>query len=303
MTMETGLPWSLARFLDRLGLVVLAGTGFALGLGYALTGVRPIDADIFWSAAHDPSYYGTTWGEAGSFFVYPPPIAQVLSVLPWTVFIVAWMTLLGLAWWAATRSWSLVTFGVSVGAVLLSGFDHPLANPAALTAIGNPQIVIAAAIVVGFRWPAAWAFVLLSKIAPGIGLLWFIVRREWRHLAIALGVTLAIAAISFGLAPGAWADFVGFATTNAASPSPEPVVPIPFPVRVVMASALIVWGARTERRWTVPIAAGWAALALYESSYITVWLGALGTLRYSGATRTRLQEWRHRLAGLASSRA
>ena len=43
------------------------------------------------------------------------------------------------------------------------------------------------AIVLGFRWPFTWAFVLLTKVTPGVGLLWFAVRREWRSLAIALG--------------------------------------------------------------------------------------------------------------------
>ena len=28
------------------------------------------------------------------------------------------------------------------------------------------------------RWPAAWAFVLLTKMTPGIGLLWFAFRRD-----------------------------------------------------------------------------------------------------------------------------
>ncbi len=46
---------------------------------------------------------------------------------------------------------------------------------------------MAAAIALGFRYPATWAFVLLAKVTPGIGLLWFLVRREWRNLAIALG--------------------------------------------------------------------------------------------------------------------
>ena len=48
---------------------------------------------------------------------------------------------------------------------------------------GNVSLLLAVAIVVGFRWPAAWALVLLTKITPGIGLLWFAVRREWRSLA------------------------------------------------------------------------------------------------------------------------
>jgi hypothetical protein len=54
---------------------------------------------------------------------------------------------------------------------------------------GNIEILIAVAIVVGFRWPAAWSFVLLTKVTPGVGLLWFAVRREWNQLATALVAT------------------------------------------------------------------------------------------------------------------
>ena len=66
---------------------------------------------------------------------------------------------------------------------------------------GNIHLLLAAAIVLGFRWPWTWSLVLLTKITPGIGLLWFVVRREWRNLTIALGGTAAIVAVSFVL-PG-----------------------------------------------------------------------------------------------------
>ena len=62
--------------------------------------------------------------------------------------------------------------------------------------IGNIHLLLAAAIVLGFRWPGTWAFVLLTKVTPGVGLLWFAVRREWRSLGIALGATAAIVAVS-----------------------------------------------------------------------------------------------------------
>ena len=39
-------------------------------------------------------------------------------------------------------------------------------------AVGNIHILLGVAIAIGFRWPAAWAFVLLTKVTPGIGLLW-----------------------------------------------------------------------------------------------------------------------------------
>ena len=169
----------------------------------------------------------------------------------------------------------LAVLGVGVVAIILTGFDNPLANPVALAGIGNAQTLVAAAIVLGLRWPAAWAFVFLTKIGPGIGVLWFAARGEWRNLAIALCSTLLLLGVSLAWAPGAWADFVRFAASNAGATSPVPLVPVPLPVRVVMSGALVIWGARTGRLWTVPIAAGWGALALYQSSALSIWMAAL----------------------------
>ena len=266
---------------DRLGFVVLLGLGLSCGVGFAVFDIRPLDANIFWTAAQSAHYYGTTWGaDAGSFYVYPPPLAQLLGLIPWLVFVVVWMTLLFVGFWFATRWWGLPVLGGGVGAGILLGHPHIFANPILLTLVGNPQVLLAAAIVVGFRWPAAWALVLLTKIAPGIGLLWFAVRGEWRSLGIALGATALIAGVSFVLAPGAWGDWLRFAVANAGTPSPQPVVQVPFALRIATSAALIVWGARTNRRWTVPIAAGWSAIALYEASYVTMWVAGLVLLNW-----------------------
>lgn len=267
------------RFIDRVGFIVLVTLGLALGVGYAIFGIRPTDADIFWRAGHQAHYYGTTWGaDAASLYVYTPPLAQIVGLLPFEVYLVGWMTLIFAGFWAATRSWSLLVFGVSAASLLVFGLVRPLTSPIALSTVGNPQVLVAAVCVLGFRHPALWSFVLLTKITPGIGLLWFAVRREWRSLAIAVGATVLIVAVSFVLAPAAWADFLRFATTNAGAKAPQPVVPIPFLARLPMSAALIVWGALTNRRWTVPIAAGWASVALYEWSYLAVWIAALPLL-------------------------
>ena len=71
---------------------------------------------------------------------------------------------------------------------------------------GNIHLLLAAAIVLGFRHPWTWSFVLLTKVTPGVGLAWFAVRREWRALAIALGVTGAIVAVSWLTDPTSWSD-------------------------------------------------------------------------------------------------
>jgi hypothetical protein len=186
------------------------------------------------------------------------------------------MPLLFGAFWVSTRAWSLPVFLLSAVTATTLGFGFALSNPAVLTFIGNPQILITAVCVLGFRWPALWAFAILTKIAPGVGVLWFVARREWRSAGLAAGVTALVLAVSVIAEPSAWLRFFEFASANAATPSPEPVVPIPFPLRLLMSIALVVWGARHDRRWTVPIAVGWSAVALYEWSALTIWVGVLG---------------------------
>jgi hypothetical protein len=118
--------------------------------------------------------------------------------------------------------------------------------------------------VVGFRWPAAWSFVLLTKVTPGIGLLWFVVRREWRQLGIALGATALIVAVSSAIMPGAWLDWLNLLAGLAGREGGTwAAVPIPFALRLPVAVALVVWGARTDRRWTVPVAGMLALPALW----------------------------------------
>ncbi len=135
---------------------------------------------------------------------------------------------------------------------------------------GNVSLLLAVAIVVGFRWPAAWSLVLLTKITPGIGLLWFAVRREWRSLFIALGATALVAAVSAVVMPAAWRQWLDVIVANAGKGGTWASVPVPLLIRLPLAVALVVWGARTDRRWTVPVASMLALPAL--------WYGGLSML-------------------------
>jgi hypothetical protein len=129
--------------------------------------------------------------------------------------------------------------------------------------VGNIHLLLGAAILLGFRYPAAWAFVLLTKVTPGVGLLWFAVRREWRSLAIALGLTAAIAAASFVLAPGLWFRWAEVLTAAAGAEEWPFTIQVPLALRLAAAAALVAWGAWTDRRWTVPVAATLALPVLW----------------------------------------
>lgn len=276
---------------DRVGLVVCLAVGLMLGLGFALSTARPVDTDMLWRTGQMADYYGSVWAADGdSRYVYPPVLAQLAGLVApigWPVFVTAWTMAMFAGLWAMTRRWSLPVLAVGAAAFAMFGLDSPLGSPVLGAVIGNIQPLMAAAIVIGLRWPAAWAFVVLTKIAPGIGLVWFVARGEWRNLAIACASTALVLTISLVLAPGAWADFLAFASANAGTPSPLPVVPIPLWIRVPMSVALLVWGARTDRAWVVPFAAGWSSLALYEWSWVTMAVAGLALAGPLGAPRWR----------------
>ena len=131
---------------------------------------------------------------------------------------------------------------------------------------GNVSLLLALAIVAGFRWPWTWAFVLLTKITPGAGLLWFVLRREWRQLAIALGGTAAVVAVSFVLMPDAWRSWVELLAANTGKGGTWAAVPIPLVVRGPIGVLLIIWGAPRNQRWVVPVGAMLALPALWYGS-------------------------------------
>ena len=210
-----------------------------------------MDARCYWAPDISNPYLHSNWTDQIA-YPYSPVFLQILQpirLLPWQVF-------MGL--WAATLMASMV---------YLTGLRLILLGLAFFGLMeiwgGNIEMLIALAIVLGFRWPATWAFVLLTKITPGIGLLWFAVRREWRSLAIALGATVAVVAVSAALAPNAWLQWRDVLISNAGKNGTWAAVPIPFVVRFPVAVVLVVWGAHTNHRWAVPVSAMLALPALW----------------------------------------
>jgi hypothetical protein len=123
--------------------------------------------------------------------------------------------------------------------------------------------------VLGFRHPWTWAFVLLTKVTPGIGLIWFALRREWRPLLVVTLVTGGLVLVSVALAPGLWLEWLGTLVGNRAVATTNSL-PVPLVVRLPLAILLVAWGARTDRPWTVPVA---VTLAMP-----VVWIHGLATL-------------------------
>jgi len=215
-----------------------------------------VDAYTYWTADPSNPYTSFAPGTPQAFF-YSPAFAQLsapIHLLPWQVFIALWTLLLTAALVWHTGLWTAL-------ALLLVPVFVDLT-------VGNIHLLLGAAIVLGFRWPWTWALVLLTKITPGVGLLWFAFRREWRNLAIALAATAAIAAVSYVYRPDLWRAWLD--TLVAATGAPDwkfLVVPIPVWVRLPVSVAILFWGARTDRRWTVPLASCIALPVLWFNGF------------------------------------
>jgi hypothetical protein len=219
-------------------------------------GTVGFDAFAYWSVdLTDP--YRRTAGMFGA-FTYSPVIARLFapfSLLPWLTFLWLWLAFLfATAIWLGWRR-----------ALLVLAFP-----PVALELYhGNVHLLMAAAIAIGFRYPATWAFVLLTKVTPGIGLLWFAVRREWRKLAIALGFTALLVAISVVLDSRLWQFWIAdsLAVTAGGQPTNQPEIPIPLLLRLPIAAAIVIWGGLTDRPWSVPVAATIGVPVLWPVSF------------------------------------
>ena len=248
---------------------ILAGLLF---LGYLFVVVAPqagtvgFDALSYWIYSIDDPYR-ITHGTMGS-FVYSPVAARLFqldSLLPFWQFLWLWLALLvGTILWLGGRRWWLALLAFPPIALELY---H-----------GNIHLLIAAAIALGFRYPAAWSFVLLTKVTPGVGLLWFGVRREWRSLGIALGVTAALVAVSLVFDTRLWFEWwEQQLAVSLAQPPNQPQIAIPLFVRLAAAAVLVAWGAHTNRRWTVPVAAAIAMPVLWIAAFaVLAALPALG---------------------------
>ena len=282
------------RALDRLGLPAMLILGVIFGIGQALhLTQRPLDFVLYWKATNFADLYPANWLSNDYAYVYPPPMAQLLlpfHVLPFEAAAVGWSVVCFASMWYVARAWSLPLIALGL---IGSAFGLSRATTVFLeyVLLGNIQWPMAAGIVTAMRVPAAWAIPILTKIGPGVGALWLVFKRDWMGLRAAAVATIAVAGISFIVAPAAWVEFVTFSVENYGGPSIVPIIGPPFPVRLVVAAVLVWIAARTDQRWLVYIAAGIAIPALYEWSFLPVWIAAVrgfGLRRRRPATVTAL---------------
>lgn len=188
-----------------------------------LAGIVPVDSRIFWTA--DP--YTTVHDRySPAFYLLISP----LQLLPWEAFLVVW-TGLHLAAVAWLGPWTI-----------LLAFDDVIR--------GNINTFLAVAVVLAVRHGQAWAWagVLLTKVTPGVGVLYHVGRRQWRAVGIAVGATLGIVVLTWPFGP--WPEWIDVLRSG---PGTYPTVNFiaPLAVRIAIGAVLCLAAARWV--WLLPI--------------------------------------------------
>ncbi|MBC7639718.1 MAG: DUF2029 domain-containing protein [Rhodoferax sp.] len=112
--------------------------------------------------------------------------------------------------------------------------------------------------------PGALALLVLTKVAPGVVGVWFVVRRQWRATLWAAGVTLLVVAVSVAIDPAAWMAWSRFLAQTAGDRGGGATL------RLAAALGIVIWAARTGRAWLLapalilacPVPGGYGPLAV-----------------------------------------
>nr|WP_300045533.1 glycosyltransferase 87 family protein [uncultured Nocardioides sp.] len=233
----------------RLPLVVLCFVLASIGVIESMAHLQLTgpgwDAAAYWDAWRGSMYDGSV-GDPGH-YLYSPAFAQVvwpLAHTTWPVFASVLIAVNGIG-----LAWLLRPLPITLAVPLwLAGSQEVLS--------GNIFIPMAVVAVLGMRTPALWSFVALTKITPALGPVWFAARGEWSAVLKAALATAAVVLVSASMAPDLWQQWFGFLVDQARlSGGAVGYEFLPGPAyRLPVALALVVWGARTDRVWVIPVA-------------------------------------------------
>jgi hypothetical protein len=204
-------------------------------------------------------------------YLYSPAFIEALApfrLLPFEAFWLLWVAMeVGILVWLT---------GPVIAAVVL--LPTPFSPVFTEVWYGNITMLLALVLALGIRYPALWSFMLLTKVTPGIGLLWFAARGEWRKLALALLVTGGIVAVSAAVAPHLWSEWAQVLITNATGQPADSAVRLPpLAWRLAIAAVLVVVGARlNDQRFLPPAIIVALPVFWFQSvSLLLVWVWQL----------------------------
>jgi hypothetical protein len=202
------------------------------------------DAWAYWHVRLDPSLYSHVPGQVA--FLYSPLAAQLfapLTLLPyWTFYtLILAISVLCLVWLVGPI-WGLL-------AIALPPVAQELAQ-------GNIHFLLAVLLVFGLRRRGWWAAFPLTKVSPGVLLVYDAFRGDWRSLARSLGMTAAPALASFAIAPDLWFAWIRLLVSADTSHVVQSYIWLPLPLGLRLAGALILiwWAARSGRIWLLAVA-------------------------------------------------
>jgi len=191
-------------------------------------------------------YYATTpyeWGDdppgVGE-FRYSPAFLWVIAplrFLPWEAFAAFW-------------------FAGHIGVLLYLRVPWMLAFPGVVDDVvrGNITTFLALATVLIVRHNAAplWASFFLTKVTPGVAVLWHAARREWRAFMTACVVTTALVGVGWFADPQLWSEW--WSSLLAGSENyPRVAVAVPIALRVLAGGLVSIYAAVSRRPWLLPI--------------------------------------------------
>lgn len=254
----------------------VAAAGWAALIVVALAiGGDGRDAMAYYNASLADIYANSTFLSTG--FVYSPAFAVMVEPFRWVDPV--WLLLM-------IRIGSAIALGYLVtpwlGAVLIIGQFPGVREE---LGVGNLDLVTAAILVLVLTRPWLWATLLLTKVTPGVGLVWHLARREWRALAVAGVSTIVVVVAALPWMTGAWTEWMQVLTGDNLDIADAHVV-YPLWARGLVAVAIVALAAATDRAWLVPI----AVAVSFPNPNVAHWLVMLAIPRMWLAGTTMRQQ-------------
>jgi Glycosyltransferase family 87 len=213
--------------VNVVALSLLAAVGASmLGVIIATFWLTPGDDLAYWIAGHrlvtgQPIYVPADIAFEPFAYHYPPPLAQVLALALWEL---AGRTML--------KMLALIAFIPMTVAVRSE----------------NLEIFMAIGIVLGLqRWPWLFTVGALTKVSPGLGIVYLALQRRWRDVAVSVLVGVTITGASLVLAPDLWRAWLD-AISGRADMVGNSLVPVPYSVRAIAGFVLAIMAGVLGRR-------------------------------------------------------
>jgi len=248
--------WRIGRwgvFAGALVYCTLVLTGVVSYSGTRAEGIVMGDAAAYYYL--DTPYDWSDRPPGAGEFRYSPAFTWAvapLRLLPWELFAALW-------------------FAAHVGVLLYLRIPWMLAFPGVIddAVRGNINTFLALAVVLIVRrtaWPL-WGAFFLTKVTPGVAVVWHLARREYREFGAAVAVTAAIVGIGYALDPQLWSQWIALLVAGPETYAATVAQAVPLPIRIGLAAGLSAYAAGSGRAWLLPVAVIAAMPGIWTSTF------------------------------------